>query len=357
MRWKELYPGIMHLCLFGGAVLLFLGKIIRLFSFAGLTVPPQNIYLYASLMSEIGGVIIIIGGLLAIYRRYIRKPSRLDTVTEDTLVYVWAGLLVLTGFMIKGYRIAVSPVAPTDWPMWSPVGYLFSHIFPTFMTGYKNEILVWHRVLIHALPSFVMLGYIWVMRSRLQHILISPINVFFRSLKPKGALNPIDLEKAEHFGASQIEYFTWKQLLDLDACTRCGRCQDACPANFSGKKLSPKKVILDLKAHLYQVYPIPLFRKPIDPRPDMISEVVTEEVVWDCTTCRACQQACPVYIEHVDKIVDMRRSLTMERSQMPESAQEALKSLSARGHPWRGTTATRTDWFAGLECKDTGRGQ
>jgi Fe-S oxidoreductase/nitrate reductase gamma subunit len=351
LRWKELYPGIMHLCLFVGAVLLFLGKVVRLFSFAGLTMPPQDVYLYASLVSEIGGVIIIIGGLLAIYRRYIRKPSRLDTVTEDTLIYVWAGLLVLTGFMIKGYRIAVSPVAPTDWPMWSPVGYLFSHAFPTFMTSYKNEILVWHRVLIHALPSFVMLGYIWVMRSRLQHILISPINVFFRSLKPKGALNPIDLEKAEHFGASQIEYFTWKQLLDLDACTRCGRCQDACPANFSGKKLSPKKVILDLKAHLYQVYPIPLFPKAIDPRPDMISETVTDEVVWDCTTCRACQQACPVYIEHVDKIVDMRRSLTMERSQMPEAAQEALKSLGARGHPWRGTTATRTDWFAGLGVK------
>jgi Fe-S oxidoreductase/nitrate reductase gamma subunit len=351
LRWKELYPGLMHLCLFVGAVLLFLGKIVRLFSFAGLTTPPQDIYLYASLVSEIGGVIIVIGGLMAIYRRYIRKPSRLDTVTEDTLVYIWAGLLVLTGFMVKGYRIAVSPVAPPDWPMWSPVGYLFSRAFPTFLTGYKNEILVWHRVLIHALPSFVMLGYIWVMRSRLQHILISPLNVFFRSLKPKGALNPIDLEKAEHFGASQIEYFTWKQLMDLDACTRCGRCQDACPANFSGKKLSPKKVILDLRAHLYQVYPIPLFRKPIDPRPDMITEAVTEEVVWDCTTCRACQQACPVYIEHVDKIVDMRRSLTMERSQIPEAAQEALKSLSARGHPWRGTTATRTDWFTGLEVK------
>ncbi|MBI4188534.1 MAG: 4Fe-4S dicluster domain-containing protein, partial [Chloroflexi bacterium] len=339
VRLKELYPGLMHSLIFGGTALLFLGKIVRLFSFGGLTVPPQSIYLYASLISEIGGVMIIIGGGLAIYRRYIKKPARLDTVPEDNLVYVWASLLVLTGFMIKGYRIAISGVTPPDWPMWSPVGYLISHIFPTFMTEAKNEILVWHRVLIHTIPAFVFLGYIWVNRSRLQHILISPLNVYFRSLRPKGALVPIDLEKAESFGVSKIEGFTWKQLLDLDACTRCGRCQDACPAFFSGKKLNPKKVIQDLKGHLQAVYPYPLIKKPVETRPDMITDVITDEVLWDCTTCRACQQACPIYIEHVDKIIDMRRNLAMEKSQFPESAQEALKSLGSREHPWRGTQA------------------
>jgi Fe-S oxidoreductase/nitrate reductase gamma subunit len=351
LRPRELYPGIMHLCLFAGTALLFLGKIVRLFSFIGLTWPPQNVFLYASLTSEIGGALILIGGAMAVYRRYIVRPSRLDNQPEDSLIFIWAFVIVLTGFMIKGYRIAVSDVAPTDWAMWSPVGYGFSKLFPTFLVSTKNEILVWHRVLIHTLPALFILGYMWVNRSRLQHILISPINVFFRSLKPKGALNPIDLEKAETFGVSTIENFTWKQLLDLDACTRCGRCQDACPAHFTDKKLSPKKVILDLKAHLYQVYPIPLFKKPIENRPDMISEAITDEVIWDCTTCRACQQACPVYIEHVDKIVDMRRSLAMERSQIPEAAQEALKSLGARQHPWRGTTSTRTDWSDGLGIK------
>ncbi len=351
LRVKELYPGLMHTLIFGGTVLLFIGKIIRLFSFGGITNPPQSIYLYASLISEIGGVLILIGGGMAICRRYIRRPARLDTVPEDTLVFIWAFILVFTGFMIKGYRIASSDVAPTDWAMWSPVGYLFSFAFPTFLTEIRNEILVWHRVLFHTIPAFIFLGYIWVNRSRLQHVLLSPLNVFFRSLKPKGALVPIDLENTETFGVSAIEHFTWKQLLDLDACTRCGRCQDACPAYFSGKALNPKQVIQDLKNHLNQVYPIPLVRKPIAARPDMAAEVITEEVIWDCTTCRACQQACPVYIEHIDKIIDMRRSLTMEKSRLPDAAQQALQCLSAREHPWRGTTFTRTDWAEGLEIK------
>ena len=353
IRGKELYPGIMHALIFGGAAILILGKIIRLFSYVtGITNPPQSVYLYASLAAEIGGVLLLIGGIMAVIRRYIIRPARLDNKPEDSLIYVWVFLIVLTGFMVKGYRIAVSDVAVTDWASWSPVGYLLSGIFPAFLVEARNEILVWHRAIIHTVPAAIFLGYIWVNRSRLQHILLSPINIFFRSLKPKGALNPVDFENTELFGASKIEDYTWKQLMDLDACTRCGRCQDACPANFSGKALNPKQVILNLKDHLYETYPVPWRRKPVEARKDMISEVITDEVIWDCTTCRACTQACPVYIEHVDKIIDMRRNLAMEQSRFPEEVQNTLKSLGARGHPFRGTTATRTTWFEDLELKE-----
>jgi Fe-S oxidoreductase/nitrate reductase gamma subunit len=349
---SEAYPGWMHFLIFWGAAMIVVSKLIRLFSYlVGIDNPPQDVFLYASLASEIGAILIIIGGLLAIYRRYIVKPSRLDTKPDDTLVLLFVFLILLTGFMIKGYRIATSDVPPTDWAVWSPIGYGFSKIFATFPTEYRNQILVWHRVLFHTVIVFAFGVYVFATRSRIQHLWLAPLNVFFRSLRPKGALVPIDIEKAETFGTAKIEDFTWKQLLDLDACTRCGRCQDNCPAHLSGKALSPKKVIQDLKNHLSQVYPYPFVKKPIEKRPDMITEAITEEVIWDCTTCRACQQACPIYIEHIDKIVDMRRNLALERAEFPESAQQALTSLGTRGHPWRGTTATRTDWTSGLEIK------
>jgi Fe-S oxidoreductase len=352
IRLNELFPGIMHILIFGGTFLLVLGKIVRLFSYTvELTYPPPAVFLYFSLISEIGGVMIIVGGVMAVVRRFIMRPSRLDNKPEDSLIYIWVFIIILTGYMIKGYRIAISDISPDDWAAWSPVGYMISHIFPTFLTVARNEIFVWHRVIFHTIPAFILLGYIWLNRSRLQHILMSPLNVFFRDLGPRGALKAVDFETTELFGTVKIEDFTWKQLLDLDACTRCGRCQDACPAYFSGKDLSPKQVILDLKDHLNDAYPNQINLKPAESRKDMISEVITDEVIWDCTTCRACQQACPVYIEHIDKMVDMRRNLAMEQSRFPETVQEALKCLGARGHPYRGTTASRTTWCEEIEIK------
>ena len=350
---REAYPGIMHLLILWGSVLLILGKIVRLSSYpVGLTIPPQAIFLYSSFASEIGGLLIIIGGCIALYRRYVSKPPRLDTLPDDTLIFGWVFLVLLTGYMVKGYRIAISEVgSPADWAMWSPVGYFFSFAFPTFVTAAKNEILLWHRVVIHTVPALVLLAYILVSRSRLQHLWLSPLNIYFRSLKPKGALAPLDIETAESYGAAKIENFTWKQLMDLDACTRCGRCQDNCPAYLSDKPLTPKKLVLDLKEHLYEVYSIPFVGKPAEPRRDMLTDVMTEDVIWACTTCRACQEVCPVYVEHIDKIIDMRRNLVLEQTRIPETGEAALRCIETRGHSCRGTTLTRTDWTSGLDVK------
>ncbi len=354
---REFYPGLIHYLIFTGCMIFLLATFLESISYYFFHFLYGGVYLAYSVVVDGFGILVIVGVILAIIRRYAQKPNRLDNKRDDLVALLLILVVVITGFVVEGFRMAATELKlHPDWAPWSPGGYVLALSFSGLS---ESVLLMGHRVMwwFHALLSLGAIAYVSLYNnSKLFHIIWDPVNVFFRSLEPRGALSPIDLEKTETFGTPKIEDFTWKQLLDLDACTRCGRCQDACPAYFSGKALNPKKVIQDMKDHFYEVYPDPLAAKAVEPRKDMLSEVVTEEVIWDCTTCRACQQACPVYIEHVDKIIDMRRNLAMERSQFPEAAQDALKSLGTRGHPYRGTTATRTGWTGGLGVKTLAEG-
>jgi len=348
VRPREFFPGLMHFFIFAGFALLFLATVLDSASYYIYDFLKGDFYLVYSLVADVFGILAIIGVLIALYRRYVMKPDRLDNKWEDLTTLLIILVVLVTGFVLEGLRMAASELAAhPDWGVWSPGGLVFAK---AFASASQSTLLGWHLGLwwFHVVFSFGLFAYLTFVNSRLFHILWDPVNIFFRNLGPRGALAPIDFEKTEQFGVNKIEDFTWKQLLDLNACTRCGRCQDACPAYFSGKTLNPKQVILDLKNHLYDVYPGRFLLKKAATRKEMLGGVITEEVIWDCTTCRACQQACPVYIEHVDKIVDMRRNLAMEKSRFPEAVQEALKSLGARRHPYRGTTATRTSWCEGL---------
>jgi Fe-S oxidoreductase/nitrate reductase gamma subunit len=350
-RLREFYPGLIHFFIFAGAIVFLLGAFLDFISHYFFHFMHGGFYLGYSVVVDVFGILAIIGVILALIRRYQQKPERLDNKRDDLVALLLILVVVVTGFIIEGLRIAATELqtAP-DWAPWSPGGYVLALAFRgmgvTALSGWHIGMWWFHVVL-----SLGAIIYVSLFNSRLFHILWDPVNVFFRNLGPRGALTPIDFETTELFGASKIEEFTWKQLLDLEACTRCGRCQDACPAYASGKALNPKQVIQDLKDHLYETYPGLISFKPVESRREMLGEVITEEIIWDCTTCRACQQACPVYVEHVDKIVDMRRNLAMEKSQFPEAAQEALKSLGTRGHPYRGTIATRTTWCEDLEIK------
>ncbi len=350
-RLREFFPGIIHFFIFAGAIVFLFGAFLDAVSHYFFDFMHGGFYLGYSVVVDGFGILAIIGVLLALFRRYAWMPKRLDNKWDDLVALMLILVVVVTGFIIEGLRIAATELQTNlDWAVWSPGGYVLALAF----RGFSQETLLnWHLGMwwFHVLLSLGAIIYVSLFNNRLFHIIWDPVNVFFRDLGPRGALKPVDFEKTELFGTSKIEDFTWKQLLDLEACTGCGRCQDACPAYFSGKALNPKQVIQDLKNHLYEVYPSLFSLKPAGSRKEMLGEVITEEVIWDCTTCRACQQVCPVFIEHVDKIVDIRRNLAMERSQFPEAAQEALKSLGARGHPYRGTTATRTTWCEGLQVE------
>ncbi|HTU01832.1 MAG TPA: (Fe-S)-binding protein, partial [Candidatus Sulfotelmatobacter sp.] len=177
----------------------------------------------------------------------------------------------------------------------------------------------------------------------IRHIVVAPVNIALRRPGPSGVLQPAALEEAEHFGVSTIQGFGGKDLLDLAACTECGRCQDACPAWATGKPLTPKGVVLDLRDHLLAA---------AAGRTDgqiVAGGVVSEEAIWACTTCGGCHQACPVVIEPIPKIVEMRRFLVMEQARFPVPMQAALRGLENRGHPYQGAVPGRLEWARGLD--------
>jgi Fe-S oxidoreductase/nitrate reductase gamma subunit len=352
--WKELYPGSMHFLIFWGAILIFLGKIVRLFSYVvGLTNPPQAIFEYASFVSEIGGLLVILGGFLAVYRRYILKPSRLETKPTNTLIYLWGVVLLLTGFFIKGYRIAVIGGSVPDWTSWAPFSYFLSRFFLILPTAALNELLVWHRVLIHALPAFLFFAYVFITRTPLQHFFLSPINVYFRNLKPKGVLLPIpNFEEAETFGVREISELTWKQLLDLEGCTNCGRCQDVCPAHLTGKPLSPRRMTQNLKDHLRREGPKLLATSLDQRKPEALMEAtVGEDELWACTACMACEEACPVYVEQVIRNIDLRRYLVLVETKYSSEVRLTLKNLEKSNNPWGAARGTRAEWAKELGVK------
>ncbi len=351
---RELFPGTFHLLIFWGAVLVFLGKFVRLFSYFGLANPPQAVFRYASFISEIGGLMAIAGGLMAVYRRYVLKPPRLESKPDNSLVFIWGAVLIVTGYLIKGYRIAaVGAAVPPDWLTWAPVSYFFSRLLLILPSAALNELLVWHRVMIHAIPGLILFAYVIVTRTPMQHWFLSPLNVYLRSFKTKGGLDPIpNFEEAETYGAREVSELTWKQLLDLEACTNCGRCQDVCPANLTGKPLSPRRMTQNLKDHFRREAPVLLStpKEKREPEP-LMEKTVAEDELWACTTCMACEEVCPVYVEHIKRNVEMRRYLTLVETKFTSDIRLAFKNMQNNGNPWGIPRNTRTEWTKGLEIK------
>jgi Fe-S oxidoreductase/nitrate reductase gamma subunit len=352
---KEPYPGIMHLFLFWGFLVLFVGTVLIFVQedftklLFGKIFISGNFYLIFSFLLDLFGLLAIIGVLLALFRRYVLGPERLDNKFEDALILIGLLVILLTGFTNEGLRIAsTSP----EFERWSFVGWQFSKLFTALgSSGGSAESLHLVSWWIHIILAFGFIGYISY--SKLLHLISSPLNQFFRSFSPKGEVAPIlDIENAETFGVAKLSEFTWKQLFDTDACTRCGRCQDNCPAYLSEKPLSPKKVIQDLKDHLVlQGKASSQKETSEDQSPPIAGNVVTEDELWACTTCGACQEACPVFVEVVDKVVDLRRYLVLMESKFAPEVKLFFKNMETNYNPWTIGFATRGDWAKDLKVK------
>jgi Fe-S oxidoreductase/nitrate reductase gamma subunit len=351
---EKIFPGTMHLFIFWGFVILFIGTVI-IFLQEDIIQPIFNytffqgyFYLWYSFILDLFGILAIIGVLLALYRRIFLRPESLDNKSEDFLSLYWFLLVLLTGFSNEGLRIAATN---PYFERWSFAGWQIASLVK--LSGLDiNSIQILHRISwwTHLLLAFGFIGYITY--SKLLHIISSPLNIFFRSFEPIGLIKPIpDLENQETFGISKLEEFTWKDLLDTDACTKCGRCQDNCPAWVSSKPLSPKKVILDLKAHLLEKGNLLLQKKELNPEKNLIGEIILEDELWACTTCGACMRFCPVTIEHIPKIVEMRRNLVLVQSKFPPELNLFFKNLENNYNPWTIGFTTRADWAKDLKVK------
>ncbi len=312
------------------------------------TLEHTSFFFYYAWVMDIAAPFIMLGALWAIIRRYVIRPPRLkgEQSFEALVILVTVLIHPLTHLFKEATGIALGYAPVGLGANLPPISEALSNIFagasPAAIEA-ANTAFFW------AHWGFVLFVLVFIAYSRYLHMIASMFNVLLQSPPPKGALRPIDLEKAESFGASKVTDFSWKQLLDLYSCVIYGQCQEVCPATASGKALNPKNLIDDLKIHLLAEGPTLV--KGGEPAKAMIGEVITEDVIWACTTCRACQEACPVAVEHVEKIIDMRRSLVMEQASIPETAEGALRSIEDRGHPWRGTTLSRTDWAEGLDIK------
>lgn len=344
---QDFYPGFLHL-------FLFLGFLIPLLVIVFTQIPftlPVFLARLISLLLDLIALAAIASTILLLYRRYISRPSRLDNRFEDLAALGLILLILLTGIFMESIRLSV---IGEDLQAWAPLGKAVAAMLDA--TGIKTStkgLLAMIVFRVHFLLVLVTIAAIPYFK--LFHIISSPINMLFRSSQPKGALSFMDLEdeEAESFGAAKIEEFTWKQLMDLDACTRCGRCQDYCPAYLTEKPLTPKKLINDLKDHMSARGPLLIKAKAKQTEPEeaapLVGGVIQEDELWACTTCRSCMEHCPVYVEHVDKIIDMRRYQVLMESKFPEELTQAFKGLETNSNPWGMGRDARADWMRELD--------
>jgi Fe-S oxidoreductase len=338
---SQAYPGIMHATMFWGFLALFMGTVLATIDY-DITLPLFGwkllrgpFYLAYETVLDLFGLFFVIGLSMAVWRRFVIRPERVDPTARFAGVLALLLVINVTGFVIEGARLAA--VQP-EWAPWSPVGYVLGKAMLAIglgETGLRGiHLSVW---LFHAVISLAFIAII--PHSYFMHFVTTPLNVFFSKLTPRGEIAPIDnIEEAESLGVSKLEEFSWKRRLDFDACLECGRCHDACPATMAGTALSPKRVIVKLKRHLHGQLPGPIH-----------GTLISADELWACTTCMACVQECPAFIDIVDTIIDLRRYLTLSEGALPSTAPQSLQNIQRAGNPWGLPPTERLAWAEGLD--------
>lgn len=374
---KDKKSGIMHVVMFYGFIILQFGAIELIVKglVKGFELPFGSAHKYFSLMQEITVFLILVAVGFAFYRRYIEKLKRLKRGFKSGLVLLFISTLMAT--------VLLSLAFEQLWLGHEPSGYApISSLIAMAFAGISNTAAAALFYVFWWLHLLILLAFaVYVPQSKHAHLIFAPVNVWFKKLDPPGKLSSIDFEDEtqEVFGVGRIEDFTQTQLIDLYACVECGRCTNMCPASGTGKMLSPMDLITKMRDHLTEKGAAITSRTPWMPsfafagttanqlalqasevaaaaegaaavayEKNLIGDVITEQELWACTTCRNCEDQCPVMNEHVDKIIDMRRYLVMTEGSMPQEAQRALNNIERQGNPWGINRKDRLKWIEGL---------
>ncbi len=365
-QWKllrEKMGGTLHLGIFFGLTVLLIGTILATID-TDIAEPLHfrvligNFYLLYEFLLDLFAVVSLIGLALATYRRYQVKPSQLSYGKrfDWALIILW--FIILTGLIVEALRLAATHPA---WAAWSFAGWLLAQ---PIWNAAPATLESWHIGLWFVHFTLVAAAFITLPDSVLGHTLIAPLNIYFGDIEPMGAmLKPIpNLEEAEELGVNQINQFNWRQLLSLDACTECGRCLAVCPAAAVNEPLSPKGIVTSLRDHMTAVAPtlITLAKQTNGDGgdngngnslvlPPLLGEVINPDAVWACTTCGACVYECPVLVEHVPMIMEMRRYMTLMEGNVPDTVGNTLMMLERNGNPWGLSPSDRANWTNELD--------
>lgn len=326
---RNRYAGIAHLMLFWGLVIPLLIVILSQFGFT----MPNILAKILSLLLDVLGSAMLMGTLFFLARRI--KPAGPESPKRTILPLVVLSSILLTGFLAEGARISI--IHPGfSWP--SPVGWVFSTVLP------DSPVLMQIMIRIH---FFLVLFFIAVLPfTFMRHLAAASLNVYYRKKGPRGELKPISLQEGP-LGAGTVRDFSWKQLLDAEACVSCGRCEENCPAYISGKPLSPRKLIRDILEQMEHVSRSGIDRE--DPSFPLLRDAITDDEIWSCTTCMACVECCPVFIEPMDKIVDIRRYQVLGRGLLPAEAMPMIRNLEIYGDVNGKGIAHKGDWALNLD--------
>ncbi len=333
--------GAAHALIFWGFLVITYGTLDLLFSgILGLRMPGTDTGVFVWTV-DLFAVAVVASAALAIYRRVVIRPPRMHIALDGYVILGLITLLMLSLLTFENAGVAAGVLRTGQTP--PPLATLLRFGYPGDLSFSVFAGAWW----VHVVTVLTFAAYL--PQSKHLHIVTTLPNVFFRSQRPRGALDLIDLTAdRETFGASSLRDLSWKQLLDGYTCTECGRCSDQCPALATGKPLDPQKIVLDVRDQLLREGG-KLSRDATEKGtpPARYLPTKTEEL-WACTTCAACVEACPVTIEHIDKIVDMRRWLTMMEGDVPPEAQRALQNIERAGNPWGQPPDARADWAKDL---------